>query len=299
MNIKDVLLGPTVSDFAQQWRVMPAHGDVARYQLISVIRCYIEPYWRDKRIKLVKRKDVDNYVNLIKQLKNRRTGEPLSDALIHSILKNNKAMLGYAVSLGLLKANPMSHVKLKAIQYRVEFYNKQQVQTLLNANYPPGPYKLAVCLGVCAGLRRGEVVALCWDDVDLEQRCLHIRHSANMILGELIIKSPKSGKERTVPISNKLHKMLRDARKTATSSRVVPLNPWQITIWLPTFAESLGLPKYHYHCLRKTFGTLLLHSGVDIKTVSVLMGHSSIQTTAQSYIGYDARQGAVAVNKMV
>lgn len=299
MNIKDVLLGPTVSDFAQQWRVMPAHGDVARYQLISVIRCYIEPYWRDKRIKLIRRKDVDNYVNFIKRLKNRQTGEPLSDALIHSILKNNKAMLGYAVSLGLLKSNPMAHVKLKAIQYRVDFYIKKQVQTLLSAEYPSEPYKLAVCLGVCAGMRRGEVVALQWDDVDLKQRCLHIRHSANMILGKLITKSPKSGKERTVPISDKLYRALKAARKTATSSRVVPLNPWQITVWFPTFAKSLGLPRYHYHCLRKTFGTLLLQSGVDIKTVSVLMGHSSIQTTSQSYIGYDAQQGAAAVNKMV
>ena len=288
-----------MSDFAQQWRVMPAHGDVARYQLISVIRCYIEPYWRDKRIKLIRRKDVDNYVNFIKRLKNRQTGEPLSDALIHSILKNNKAMLGYAVSLGLLKSNPMSHVKLKDIQYRIEFYSKQQVQTLLNADYPSEPYKLAVYLGVCAGMRRGEVVALQWDDVDLKLRCLHIRHSANLILGELITKSPKSGKERSVPINNKLYKVLKATRKTATSSRVVPLNPWQITVWFPSFAESLGLPKYHYHCLRKTFGTLLLQSGADIKTVSVLMGHSSIQTTSQSYIGYDVQQGAAAVNKMV
>lgn len=299
MGVKDILLGPTVSDFAQQWRVMPAHGDVARYQLVSVIRCYIEPYWRDKRIKLIGRKDVDDYVNFIKRLKNRRTGEPLSDALTHSILKNNKAMLGYAVSLGLLKTNPMAHVKLKAIQYRVEFYSKQQIQTLLNADYPSEPYKLAVYLGVCAGMRRGEVVALQWDDVDLNQCYMRIRHSANMILGKLIVKPPKSGKERTVPISNKLYKVLKAAQKTATSSRVVPLNPWQITVWFPAFAESLGLPRHHYHCLRKTFGTLLLQSGVDIKTVSVLMGHSNIQTTSQLYLGYDAQHGAAVVNKMI
>lgn len=297
MDIKRFFLGPTLVEVAWEWRANTIRGEASKYNLISSINMYIAPFWKEKRIKKIKEKDMNNFVRFLQNLKNQKSGEALSQSTQWSAMKHMKAILNYAVKQHIIKRNPMQHIRVAIPSNKVNYYTMEQVKVLLQADYPNEYYKMAVWLALCAGLRRGEVIALKWGDVDLNNRLLYIRRSVNLIKGIRYEKPPKSGKERTGIINPILYEIMKRGN-ASDQDYVVPLNPWQITAWFPTFAEKQGLPRLTFHALRRTFGTLLLQSGVDIKTVSVLLGHSSITVTSKSYIGTSKTQMEMAVNAL-
>ena len=298
IDIKRFFLGPTVVEVAWEWRANTIRGDVSRYNLISSINTYITPFWKEKRIRGVKEKDVNNFVIFLQNLKNQKSGQPLSQYTQWSAIKQVKAIFNYAIKEKIIKENPMKEVRIKMPDHTVKYFTLQQAKILLDATYPSMHYKVAVSLALCAGLRRGEVAALRWSDVDLNNKMLHVRHSVNLIKGVRYEKEPKSNKARFTAINNILYSILLAAKLSATTEYVVPLEPWRITIWFPTFAEKQGIPRLTFHALRRTFGTLLLQSGVDIKTVSVLLGHSSTAITSKSYIGTSRERIKWAVNTL-
>lgn len=297
IDIKRFFLGPTVVEVAWEWRANTIRGDVSRYNLISSINTYITPFWKNKRIKSISEKDVNDFVRFLQNLKNRKSGQLLSQATQASEMKHMKAILNYAVKQHIIKRNPMKHIRVTIPSDKVNYYTMEQAKVLLQADYPNEYYKRAVWLALCAGLRRGEVVALKWSDVDLNNRLLYICRSVNLIKGIRYEKLPKSGKARTGIINPILYEIIKGG-DASNKEYVVPLNPWQITAWFPTFAEKQGIPRLTFHALRRTFGTLLLQSGVDIKTVSVLLGHSSITVTSKSYIGTSRARMERAVNAL-
>lgn len=297
MNIKRLVFGPSVIEIAEEWRVSAAHGDIARYHLLSAINRYMRPFFDGKSIRRVSRKDAEEYIRFLRNMKSVKNGAPLSEASVKTALKNIKAVFNYAIKSEIIKKNPFNGLSVKLSESEVQYYNIAQARTLIGAEYPAGGYRLAVMLGLCAGLRRGEIVALRWDDIDMRNRVLHIRHSMNRILGKDYVKPPKSGKQRAVPINDLLYEAILEAKRYSDSDVVVPVSPGRLSLWFPEFAESLGLPRRTFHELRKTFGTLLLQSGADVKTVSVLLGHSTYQITLKYYAGVNADQIDI-VNKI-
>lgn len=297
MNIKRLVFGPSVIEIAEEWRVSAAHGDIARYHLLSAINRYMRPFFDGKSIRRVSRKDAEEYIRFLRNMKGVKNGAPLSEASVKTALKNTKAVFNYAIKNEIIKKNPFKGLSVKISESEVQYYSAAQARTLMSAGYPTWGHKLAVMLGLCAGLRRGEIVALRWDDIDMRNRVLHIRHSMNRILGKDYMKLPKSGKQRAVPINDLLYGALLEAKKYSDSDVVVPVSPGRLSLWFPEFAESLGLPRRTFHELRKTFGTLLLQSGADVKTVSALLGHSTYQITLKYYAGVNADQIDI-VNKI-
>lgn len=297
MNIKRLVFGPSVIEIAEEWRVSAAHGDIARYHLLSAINRYMRPFFDGKSIRRVSRKDAEEYIRFLRNMKSIKNGAPLSEASVKTALKNTKAVFNYAIKNEIIKKNPFKGLSVKISESEVQYYSAAQARTLMRAEYPTWGHKLAVMLGLCAGLRRGEIVALRWDDIDMRNRVLHIRHSMNRILGKDYMKLPKSGKQRAVPINDLLYEAILEAKRYSNSDVVVPVSPGRLSLWFPEFAESLGLPRRTFHELRKTFGTLLLQSGADVKTVSALLGHSTYQITLKYYAGVNADQIDI-VNKI-
>lgn len=298
MNIKRLLFGPTVIEFAWHWQQTSPRGDVSRHQLIGFINNYLVPYWGDRRIRSITSDEVRHFRDSLRNRRGLKTKQPLKELSMWSILKDLRALLNYAVKEGVIKKNPADGIRIRMSLPPVKYYTAEHVRTLLDAPYPDDHHLLAVNLALFAGLRRGEILALTWDDVDLDKRLLYIRHSKNIIDGKEYIKLPKSGKARVEPMNDTLFSLL-SRYYTVPGNNVVTLKPWQLTGWFPEFAKGLGIPPYNFHVLRKTFGTLLLQSGVDIKTVSLLLGHSGVQVTYDAYIGIVQDGGLQAVNHML
>ena len=163
--------------------------------------------------------------------------------------------------------------KIKTARGRVVFHTPEEIDKLLAA-CPSEAWKIVVLLGADAGLRRGEMANLKWEDVDFDNNQLYIAPN-------------KTENHRFVPMTQDLRNALEKAHKRAKHEYVVTVcqpmkgnrcNPDYLTTFYQEVAKAAGVDSF-LHKLRHTFASLLVQNGVELYTVSKLLGHSSIQMT--------------------
>lgn len=176
------------------------------------------------------------------------------------------------------------------------------------AAMPLDAFKVAFSLALYTGMRRGEICALRWCDVDLRSGTIWIRAAIGSDDGGKYAKAPKSGRHRDVAVPRALSEVLADwsaACKTSSAGRVGPrwhvvcdgdggfVNPDYLTHAFTDFARFNGLEgaagrRLTLHDLRHTAATVLISNGADVKTVQSVLGHSSAAITLDMYASADA-----------
>lgn len=156
---------------------------------------------------------------------------------------------------------------------------------------------LLIVLGSFAGLRRGEIAGLQWENVDLDRRVIRVRHSLSRFDG---LKEPKTAAgERDVPMSAIVYRMLdryraslsdpsgyvlrnRDGRHVYVE-RIVTRGAWCRLLKDAGVVKPDGSPKFSLHALRHAAISMLIEEGLDLFQVKHIAGHSRIATTADVY----------------
>lgn len=158
------------------------------------------------------------------------------------------------------------------------------------------PIHMGIFLSLHMGLRIGEICALQWMDIDFENRVLHVRHTTARVLKkdakatEWIIDLPKTkASKRTIPISDKLHALLWEMKQKSLSDYVVSdqptfINPRVFSYRYHKICKACDLKKIHFHTLRHTFATRCIAIGMDVKSLSELLGHSNVSITLNTYV---------------
>lgn len=150
------------------------------------------------------------------------------------------------------------------------------------------------------GLRQGELLGLRWPDVDLEGGSLTIRQQLSQRTGTLAV--PKTERSRrTLRLGSEVTAALREQRRRQLEDRIragsswhdegfvfatpigTPLDGANVTHRFQTALERAGLRRWRFHDLRHASATLRLERGEDLATVSRILGHASITTTANVY----------------
>ena len=145
------------------------------------------------------------------------------------------------------------------------------------------------------GLRIGEVCALKWEDINLEQNCIHVRHTIARVPSStgkthLVVETPKTPSSiREIPIPLKLVDLFIKMRKQAISEYVISnqegfVSPRTYEYRFHKLLDNYKIPQVNYHALRHTFATRCIEVGVDVKTLSEFMGHSSVTITLNTYV---------------
>ena len=155
---------------------------------------------------------------------------------------------------------------------------------------------LGVSLSLYTGVRIGELCALQWQDIDLANNTLTVRKTIQRIQcfdserkTQLVVTEPKSANSlRTIPIPDCIMPMVRQfAGKTSAyvlSGTSKPVEPRTMQNRFKRILDNAKLPSTNYHSLRHAFATGALELGFDIKTLSEILGHSSIEVTLNRYI---------------
>jgi integrase len=228
---------------------------------------------------------------------------PTTVQLVHQVL--SKA-LSDAASDGLLAANPAAHVKAPARNTpEMRTWSRQQASRFLR--HVDGERLAAMWrLFLTAGMRRGEVAALRWQDVDFDRASLSVRQTGNMIGRVWTVGTPKgrkdaSAKSRRLSLDAGTVEALRRHRTQQLQERMAwgdawhdhglvfvredgrPLNPSTIGQQLTVRARQAELPHIRVHDLRHTYATLALEAGVHPKVVSERLGHANIGITLNLY----------------
>jgi integrase len=161
---------------------------------------------------------------------------------------------------------------------------------------------LAIAVGM--GLRQGEILGLRWQDIDLERRTLKVQRALQRVYGRSQLVDPKTSRSRrTLPMPSLVHSALLQQRSDQDAARELAGPLWEEEIPGLIFTTALGRPRcgtavthtFHrllaeagvrqrtFHTLRHSAATLMLAGGVDLKTVSTMLGHSQIGLTADTY----------------
>lgn len=218
-----------------------------------------------------------------------------------------------SIKNNMISNNPCMAVTLpKRDKGEVLYFTPEQANQFLEAVKETKHYPLYV-LEMITGLRLGEIVALRWENVDLDEKRIDIKLSAaivskevqsenGVIHSEVILQSPKTKKSiRTLYIEEPLVSMLKNLRKEQLQKCMLfgdafnnsgfvftndygnMLHPRTIQDHFKRAIKKVGLPNLHFHSLRHTAASMMLFNGVDIKTVQEILGHEDIQTTLGIY----------------
>ena len=272
------------------------------YTQNSIINIQILPYFGSLRVDKIDTAYCQKQVNRIfKSLRN-----------YNNAINLTRRIFEYAKAMKQIKTNPMNDVvvprKSKTLgdtDKQAEFYTKKQLQEFLQLLEKNGPYQMYVVFRVLAftGMRKGELAALKWSDVDFKNETISINktvaHSSN---GSLHIQAPKTSKSiRTISVDNttlnilktwknELRKELFKQGKNIDKGDGFIFHrkngnfiAKHINGFLHSFLRKYNLPPIKPHGFRHTHASLLFESGASIKEVQDRLGHENINTTMDIY----------------
>ncbi len=224
--------------------------------------------------------------------------EHVSPVSVNIELRTLKAFLNTVVRWGNLEHSPFNKQPFATVpESSPLFFSKEDFQKLLNVIKQKW-LKEAVVFTVLTGLRRGELINLRWNDVDLKRRVITIQSNPTF--------KTKQGKKRTLPLNETAFNLLSLKHSQSIGEYVFTHRGKQIAEdWLSQLFKravrdkEAGLnDKLHWHSLRSSFASWLVIDGVSIYAVSKLLGHSSVAITQKHYAHLATENLHTEVNKL-
>lgn len=173
---------------------------------------------------------------------------------------------------------------------------------------------IGIMLSLHAGLRIGEVCGLKWEDIDFENGLLKVRHTVARVeskdtdgktVSGLILDTPKTNASvRDIPLSAELQNLLTIHHSSSDSPFVISssdtfLSPRTFEYRYHKVLKACGVPDVNYHALRHTFATRCIESGMDVKSLSEILGHGNVSVTLNTYVHSSMERKRTQIEKMV
>lgn len=274
----------------------------------------IKPYFEQKNYKFKDMKPetfTEYFVFLAQQGKSNGKG-----GLSYKTVKNIRGVLSsayeYAIENSYIKDNPVLKSRMPSFAHSIKSdvpeYSAEQVRKLLLfAKENDSHIYIFLLLALYTGLRKGELLALTWDDVDYDKKLLRVNKSRTgsrkAITTQITTPKTKSS-NRKIPLNDTVLEALKAEKKRQdehaeilgkgydkSSSFIIRtvlgkpyVNLSAINRVVNRLTEKAGLPHCTIHGFRHSVASILDDNGVPIQDISVLLGHESVQTTERIYI---------------
>ncbi len=220
----------------------------------------------------------------------------ISDSTRHNMLAIIKQILRYVEKQ---YGCPMPSITNNPIQnhsHSIAVLNRTEQARLMQFLYEDMDIsKAGIFLCLSTGLRLGEICSLKWEDIDPERRLLHVSRTVQRIRSEegpsktvLLETAPKTVfSNREIPMPDTLLSLLMAFKKKEQEYILCtnkPMEPRTYQNHFKRYLRQTRIPEYNFHTLRHTFATNCIDSGMDIKSLSEILGHSNVQITLNRYI---------------
>ena len=210
--------------------------------------------------------------------------------LLKSILKYSAPKAGCSC--------PGLTVELPAYRRKqIDIFCPDEVQRLAQKIVvEPTTTGIAILLTLNTGLRLGELCALQYKDIDLQNGVIHVTKTVQRIRSgdrtRLAVLPPKSNSaHRTIPLPLDMATLLKkavqshpDGEKYLLTGKNVPMEPRTLQYQYQVLLKATGIPYRNFHVLRHTYASRCVERGVDVKSLSEMLGHTDVRTTLQVYV---------------
>lgn len=223
------------------------------------------------------------------------TNDKLSDNSVIAIISLLKQSLKKAVFLGVARIEYTSQIKMPNIKEKeVLAFNMFEQQKLESYCLNSKPNYIGIIICLYTGIRLGELLALTWEDIDFDKKILRINKTVYTITrngrNEAYIDKPKTKQSnRMIPLPKQLISVLKRNKRKSTSSYIITTKNGGIVqnrSYQKSFKcilKKCNITYKSFHSLRHTFATRVLELGMDIKTLSEILGHKNSMITLNRY----------------
>lgn len=269
---------------------------------------HILPYFGKMRVSAITAEKVKDYLSSL-YVSGRVDGNGgLSQNTVRELCVILQSVLNFAFfkKLGLTDQINVNKPKAeKASVIVLKKHEQQKLEAVLTGD--PHGANLAILVALHTGMRIGEVCALRWNEIDLEERKIYVR--ATVIRdknGKTTIGRTKSvSSSRIIPISERLSRLLQHEQACSNDVYVFTapkkggfMLPRTLQYHFRTVLMKLGLPLVKFHTLRHTFATRWIECGMDMKSLSEVLGHGNVQITLDIYVHSSDRLKREAIEKI-
>ena len=225
------------------------------------------------------------------------TKKGLASSTVNTIITVIQSSLKTAVLSGYIEKNVAESVRRPKIKSKeIECFTVAEQKKMESAALCDKRMKMAgIVLCLYTGLRIGELLALTWEDVDLKSGLIAVNKACHDKIEKngtaRIVELPKTpSSKRIIPVPKQLLPVLRQLKKTGKYETVisspegkpVAIRSYQRSFSL--FLKKLGIAHKGFHSLRHTFATRALECGMDVKTLSEILGHKNAAITLNRYV---------------
>ena len=291
----------TLSQWLDRWLTEYKAGTVRPGTLEGYrryIEYYVKPQLGDKQISLLSQQDIQRMYRRLKTEgrihEHPEMGHQLSDSMVRHIHSTLHAALKDAVQAHVIPRNPTEGTTAPKPNYKPKrILTRAELDAFLAVVEQDEVWRDFFQTELMTGLRRGEICGLQWSDFDGDAgtlkvcRTLHSQRKGEYTTGE----TKTNQGMRTIILPHSVTEILQRRKVDAISQWIFPdpvkpegpVDPNAAYRHMKTLLQRAGLPSIRFHDLRHTFATLALESGMDVKTLSAMLGHVSAATTLDIY----------------
>ena len=301
MNVEECRSGKRFGDLAEEWMAVTKTQwkESTNIKYRNMLESYILPYLGGKNAEDLTYPAMMDYCSyLLTHGGMQHTG--LSSKTVSDVMSVVRNVLKFAERNGCPVRELGTHVLIRQHSRSMRILSRAEQKKICNYLFahPEDGRNLGILISLFTGLRLGEVCALSWQDISLEERTLTVHHTMQRIQAEedggrktkIIISSPKSlCSVRIIPIPEELSALLESTGKkdrgyllSGNSEKVI--EPRSMQYHFKKVLRHCQIREANYHCLRHTFATRCVELGFDVKSLSEILGHASVNITMNRYV---------------